>query len=140
MNSNHLLIYHNLVHKYQLNILNYNNNNNEIDNIINNNVNKFKFYIYKKNTDCLVYVSDRLINFFNKNDYKIDNVLFYRKLFNKILIVSNLYYFIRIKKIDDEIFNDIKKISESNYFNKKILIKNFINKYSTISGAINIKI
>lgn len=146
MDDKHLLIYHNIVHKYQLNIikLDYNYINNEFDNIINkliikNDVNN-NLYKYRKNTDYVVYVNNRLINFLYENDYEIDNILFYRKLYNKILIMSDLYRFIRVKKIDDEIFNDIKNISESNYFNKKILIKNFISKYSTTSEPINIVI
>jgi len=86
----------------------------------------------------VVYINDRLVNFLNENDIEIDNILFYSKLYRKIFIIVDLYRCINIKNIDSDIYDDIKKISESNYITKKILIKNFIDKYSNKKNTIKI--
>ena len=142
--QDYILLYHNIIQKYKLEKirLDYNIYNYEIDQFINkliikNEVNN-NLYKYKKNIDYIVYINNRLVDFLSENDIEIDNILFYTKLYRKIFIVVDLYRCINIKKIDLEIYDDIKKISESNYMTKKVLIKNFINKYSSRSEMINI--
>jgi hypothetical protein len=137
------MIYNTIIHKYDLNkISNLNNSlNNDIDKFINNlnNTNKYIIKEYNKN-NYFVHVSDRLIIFLKQNDYYIDNILLYKKLFNKILTISEIYHFVKLKNIDDEILNDIKFISISNYLTKKVLITNFINKYTSKNKVIYISI
>jgi len=139
----YILLYHNIIHKYQLEeIITYNIYDSEIDQFINKLIKKT--YVntnlckYKKNIDYIVYINNRVVNFLNENDIKIDNILFYNKLYRKIFIIADLYRCINIKNIDYEIYSDIKIISESNYMTKKILIKNFIDKYSTNKNTIKI--
>jgi len=143
MEHNYSMIYNNIIHKYELNKLSYLNNslNNDIDKFINdlNNTEKHIIKQYNKN-NYFIHVSDRLIIFLKENDYYIDNILLYKKLFNKILTISELYHIIRLKNIDSEIFNDIKNISLSNYLTKKVLISNFINKYTSKNKVICINI
>jgi hypothetical protein len=143
MEQNYSMIYNNIIHKYELNKLSYLNNslNDDIDKFINdiNNTNKHIIKEYNKN-NYFVHVSDRLIIFLKENDYHIDNILLYKKLFNKILTISELYHLIRLKNIDSEVLNDIKNISFSNYLTKKVLITNFINKYTSKNKVIYINI
>ena len=143
MEQNYNMIYNTIIHKYDLNkISNLNNSlNNDIDKFINNlnNTNKYIIKEYNKN-NYFVHVSDRLIIFLKQNDYYIDNILLYKKLFNKILTISEIYHFVKLKNIDDEILNDIKFISISNYLTKKVLITNFINKYTSKNKVIYISI
>jgi len=144
MEAEHEILYDDLIRKYGLNRtrpINYSINL-EIDDFINN-LNKcnHETKIYESNNkDYIIYVSNRLLKFLNDNDYILDSILFYTKLYNKILNVADLYRFVRIKNTDDEIYNDIRKISTSNYLGKKALINNFINKYSSKSESININI
>jgi hypothetical protein len=142
----YILLYHNIINKYQLDKIKFDNNiyDYEIDQFINS-LYKYKknneydnLYLYKKNIDYVVYINDRLVNFLNENDIEIDNILFYSKLYRKIFIIVDLYRCINIKNIDSDIYDDIKKISESNYITKKILIKNFIDKYSSNKDTIKI--
>jgi hypothetical protein len=141
---NYILLYHNIINKYQIDKIKLDNNiyNSEIDQFINRIVKgnevKDNLYKYKKNIDYVVYINDRLVNFLNENDIEIDNILFYSKLYRKIFIIVDLYRCINIKNIDQDIYDDIKKISDSNYMTKKILIKNFIDKYSTNNDIIKI--
>jgi hypothetical protein len=141
---NYILLYHNIINKYQIDKIKLDNNiyNSEIDQFINRIVKgnevKDNLYKYKKNIDYVVYINDRLVNFLNENDIEIDNILFYSKLYRKIFIIVDLYRCINIKNIDQDIYDDIKKISDSNYMTKKILIKNFIDKYSTNKDIIKI--
>jgi len=143
MEQNYSMIYNTIIHKYELNKLSYLNDNlnNNIDKFINdlNNTNKHIIKEYNKN-NYFVHVSDRLIIFLSENDYYIDNILLYKKLYNKILTISEIYHIIRLKDTDNEILNDIKMISLSNYLTKKVLITNFINKYTSKNKVIHINI
>jgi hypothetical protein len=140
------LLYHNIINKYQLDKIKFDNNIYDIgiDQFINNlykynkNYENDNLYKYKKNIDYVVYINDRLVNFLNENDIVIDNILFYSKLYRKIFIIVDLYRCINIKNIDSDIYSDIQKISESNYMTKKVLIKIFIDKYSSNKDTINI--
>jgi hypothetical protein len=140
------LLYHNIIKKYQLDKNKFDNNIYDIgiDQFINNlykynkNYENDNLYKYKKNIDYVVYINDRLVNFLNENDIVIDNILFYSKLYRKIFIIVDLYRCINIKNIDSDIYSDIQKISESNYMTKKVLIKIFIDKYSSNKDTINI--
>jgi hypothetical protein len=143
MEQNYDMIYNNIIHKYDLNKLSYLNDNlnNDVDKFINNlnNTNKHIIKEYNNN-NYFVHVSNRLIIFLSENDYHIDNILLYKKLYSKILTISEIYHIIRLKNVDIEILNDIKSISLSNYLTKKVLITNFINKYTSKNKVIHINI
>uniref|UniRef100_A0A6C0H0N7 Uncharacterized protein n=1 Tax=viral metagenome TaxID=1070528 RepID=A0A6C0H0N7_9ZZZZ len=133
--------------KYQFK--NYNNDINtniisEIDNYINLLTNTKSYNIYKicKNikNENNIYISDRLKNFFNKNECSINNSIINSNLFNIIINLVEKYNFRKVRNLDDDIYYELKKISNSKYSSKKLMIDNFIKKYTSINQSINIKI
>ena len=94
----YILLYHNIINKYQLNKIKFDNYiyDSEIDQFINS-LYKYKknneydnLYLYKKNIDYVVYINDRLVNFLNENDIEIDNILFYSKLYRKFYKIKHI--------------------------------------------------
>ena len=148
MEKEHINLYTNIFNKYCLDRINNSLENklyviDEIDIFINqlNNSQSIELVIeHTDQKDHIVYLSSRLVHFFNKNDYFIDNIIFHNKLYNRISAIVDHYRFTSIKNIDSDIYNDLTYIYNMNYIKKKVYINNFIGKYTTKHIAIRINI
>jgi len=161
-NSDYCIVYENISKKYNLKIIKndeVSHKNIEIDTFIQNLNNNLKFkYNYVKTTTLppslnnpfdinnqlnatgILYLSKRLLNFLLASDYVVSNTMEYTKLHNQIKLISDNYHFKNIKNTDNEIYNELKKITLSNHIIKSKLITNFIKIYTNIHQEIKINL
>jgi hypothetical protein len=151
--ENHESEYNKLSNKYQFNKITFKKNEslNEVDNLIKSILEidtkriDRKCFDIKKN---YVYLNNKLLNFFKENmqlkyiigqlchnDGEVSIIIL-----EKCLFKLHSYYFHKLNNTDNEIYNEIKVISETYKNEKKNLIKNFINKWTTKEKHINIKL
>ena len=161
-NSDYCIVYENISKKYNLKIIKndeVSHKNIEIDTFIQNLNNNIKFkYNYVKTTTLppsinnpfdvnnqlnateILYLSKRLLNFLLASDYVVSNTMEYTKLHNQIKLISDNYHFKNVKNTDNEIYNELKKITQSNHIIKSKLITNFIKMYTSIQQEIKINL
>jgi len=161
-NSDYCIVYENISKKYNLKIIKndeVSHKNIEIDTFIQNLNNNIKFkYNYVKTTTLppslnnpfdinnqlsatgILYLSKRLLNFLLASDYIVSNTMEYTKLHNQIKLITDNYHFKNIKNTDNEIYNELKKITQSNHIIKSKLITNFIKLYTSIQQEIKINL
>ena len=161
-NSDYCIVYENISKKYNLKIIKndeVNHKNIEIDTFIQNLNNNVKFkYNYVKTTALppplnnpfdinnqlnatgILYLSKRLLNFLLASDYIVSNTMEYTKLHNQIKLITDNYHFKNTKNTDNEIYNELKKITQSNHIIKSKLITNFIKIYTSTQQEIKINL
>ena len=118
----------------------------EIDELINNinnisiEIKQRKCFDYKSN---LVYLNKKFLNFCNKNvSYGIFNKLREQSLPKTIelaLFRTYEYYVTKFDQTEKEVYDDVKIIAETNNrVNKRVLINNFIKKWTQKDKVIDI--
>jgi len=161
-NSDYLSVYENLTKKYNLKIIKndeVNYKNIEIDTFIQNLNNSIKSnYNHIKTTHLppsldeqtnistqsnatgILYLSKRLLSFLLASDCVVTNIMDYTKLHSQIKLITDNYHFKNVKNTDNEIYNELKKIINSNHIIKSKLITNFIKIYTNIHQEIKINL
>jgi hypothetical protein len=146
--------YSDLYTKYDLNKLNKNKiETTELDNLIlklQSNVDNFKIKtrkcgIIENFNNKTVYLNDDLYNFI------VSNKVFFKyiKILNKEMKLRDLRSIFKYidpqnlinntsLSIYEDIYYELKKISNSKYSSKKLMINNFIKKYTSINQSIKI--
>lgn len=159
-NSDYCIVYENISKKYNLKIIKndeVSHKNIEIDTFIQNLNNNIKSkYSYVKTTTLppsinspidnqlnatgILYLSKRLLNFLLASDYVVSNTIEYTKLHNQIKLITDNYHFKNVKNTDNEIYNELKKITLSSHIIKSKLITNFIKMYTSTQQEIKINL
>lgn len=111
---------------------------NDIDSFINklndNDNNKIKSV-----KEEIIYLSNTLISFLRKNDNNIEPITTYNKIYDLIINIVERFNFIRIRNLNDDIYYELKHISNNNFNQRKNMINSFIRKH-TSNTKINIEI
>ncbi len=110
---------------------------NEIDSFINK-LNDYKYPNFEIK-DETIYLSTNLVSFLKKNDYSIDHVVSMNKIYDLILNLVERFNFMKIRNLNDDIYYELKHISNYNFNQRKNLIITFIRKNSS-NNRINIQI
>ena len=95
--------------------------------------------------DNQIFLGQRFLNFCKLN---IDSSDLFKHMHEQMSLKTleaylNRYYeymYSKVKNVDDDIYNELKIISSSNRYNRRVLIKTFIEKWCSKEKKININL